>query len=304
MVATIDNARDPLLVFGKSLATISILFSSILLFSSHAKADAIDVVTVISQKEIIGPYHLRTSCLDIARFDEENRETSTAIPGESHGILLDSYGHKRQRFYDGEKRFNVQFLDWTPGLVAFLKNQVDECAVEAHSWVNKLNISSASAHFTLSPSTAKQLIDETYAIVVDTRRMQDEAEDRRKREQEGAAQQAAQGGQPPSNPLGDYMAHRPLPGLPDLQRSVFLNSQALICESPGALANPNIKITVHLGVCNVTDRRIKVSVFPPTSQDEYFQDYVSKMVSVGWRSEEASNGNINSGWVRIDDLTN
>ena len=104
--------------------------------------------------------------------------------------------------------------------------------------------------------------------------------------------------------LQDLAAHRRLPGLPDLKKPVFVIPQSLICESAAALANPNTQFLIWSGNCIVADRKIRVSVFPPRGSEEYLNAHVFKMVSIGFRSAEISNGNVFTGWVKINSLEN
>lgn len=104
--------------------------------------------------------------------------------------------------------------------------------------------------------------------------------------------------------LRDFSAGRPLEGLPNLKKPVFVSPQSLICKSAGALANPVVQILLSIGSCVILDHRIRVSVFPPTGPKEYVEGYMQQMVEVSWRPEEMSNGNMYSGWVHIDALRN
>lgn len=104
--------------------------------------------------------------------------------------------------------------------------------------------------------------------------------------------------------LRDLKAGRSLPGLPDLKKLVYVTPNSLICRSPGALANPGTAGLLITGACIVFDRRIRVTVYPPRDSEEYIQNHLFNMVAVGWRSGDISDGNVFTGWVRIDGLEN
>jgi hypothetical protein len=104
--------------------------------------------------------------------------------------------------------------------------------------------------------------------------------------------------------MRDLRANRPLPGLPNLNKSVFVIPQSIICESPGELANPNTQMLLKAGVCAVSDKKIKVTVLLPRDEEEYISDHVHNMVSIKIGSRTASVGNVFIGWVKIPSLKN
>ncbi len=104
--------------------------------------------------------------------------------------------------------------------------------------------------------------------------------------------------------LRDWQAKRPLPGMPNLRKPVFLVKGSLVCDSAGSLINPNKKELLFLGVCAPAPRDIRVSVIPPTDAQEYLRDHYHQIVSVVWHSDEMSNASTYKGWVLISGLRN
>lgn len=104
--------------------------------------------------------------------------------------------------------------------------------------------------------------------------------------------------------LQDFAAGKPLPGMPNLKKPVFLVAGAIVCESPGALANPNKDVLVTIGACALTESRHRVSVLPPRTQPQYLDSYVFKMVQVVWRSADISDATAHSGWTNILNVQN
>lgn len=112
---------------------------------------------------------------------------------------------------------------------------------------------------------------------------------------------------PPGNfnaALTDFNAGRPLPGLPKLDKPVYLAAEARLCDSPNAFANPNTAITVMTGACAIVPRKVQVMVYAPTDPEDYVRSHVFRMVLVGFRSGQVSDGNIYRGWVGISSLSN
>jgi hypothetical protein len=104
--------------------------------------------------------------------------------------------------------------------------------------------------------------------------------------------------------IEDLNAGRQLPGLPNLRVPVYLSRRSLICPSLNALGNPNIEMLLITRTCTTLDRQIRVSVLVPTDSQSYLNSHVFGSVRVAWRTEDMSNGNINSGWVNISALHN
>ena len=104
--------------------------------------------------------------------------------------------------------------------------------------------------------------------------------------------------------LKDLNAGRPLPGLPLLDRPVFVRADAIVCRSLGTLANPNAQLLLVAGACVLMPRDQRVRVVLPTSAREYIDGHSLAAVRIYWRSEQESVANTYDGWVRISELRN
>ena len=95
----------------------------------------------------------------------------------------------------------------------------------------------------------------------------------------------------------DWAARRPLPDLPDLSKPVYIIEGVFVCESPGALRNPNKDVLLVIGSCTMTQKRMRVSVFPPRTHEQYVDSHVFRMVRIAWRSLEQSDATVYTGWT-------
>jgi hypothetical protein len=102
----------------------------------------------------------------------------------------------------------------------------------------------------------------------------------------------------------DWSAHRGLPGLPSLQKPVFVIKGSPLCSSGGALLNPNRAAVIWTGACALATRDMRVSVLVPTDMRTYLEDHYSQIVEVSWRSANISDGNVYRGWTFIASLKN
>ena len=140
-----------------------------------------DEVAITSSTELIGPDGLRTSCFDIASFDNLNFWAKTS----GGGALYDGLGNKKQSFKPKEDGFHVPFLKWTPEIVEYLKKAVDSCVADRHSFGNLFKRMSGEERFgqTMSPSRVKKLFDDIYAIALVTKQNEEQqAENKKQRE--------------------------------------------------------------------------------------------------------------------------
>jgi hypothetical protein len=139
-------------------------------------SDANDTVRVTSDKKVNGPGGVITSCTGIARFDMiQNRR---GVAGGSSDVY-DGPKNKKQIFSADKKFFDVKYQDWTPEIVEFLKSTVDKCVAERHSLRN-LFLEKSDGYTELSPSSAKQLIDDIYAISLATKKFQEDQVEQQK----------------------------------------------------------------------------------------------------------------------------
>ena len=104
--------------------------------------------------------------------------------------------------------------------------------------------------------------------------------------------------------LRDFAAGKPLPNMPDLKKPVFLAEGVIVCESPGALANPNKDILIAIRACALIERRQRVSVVPPRTQQQYLDGYVFRVVRVVWRADDVSDATAHAGWTSISNAQN
>jgi len=137
-----------------------------------------DNVVITSADEMYGPGGLTTSCISIALLygDEHG-----SIGGEK--ILQRGYGSNSQIDLNREWG-GVRFSKWTPRTLEFLKTAVDECVSENSSIKNlgrafdKNNQGSLALN--MSPSGAKDMFNQIYLAIENTRKNQSQAtEDKR-----------------------------------------------------------------------------------------------------------------------------
>ena len=109
---------------------------------------------------------------------------------------------------------------------------------------------------------------------------------------------------PLDDALNDLRAGRSLPELPDLKRPVFVAEQSIVCSTPGTLANPNKDVLVAIGECMFVEKRVRVNVVLPKTQQGYIEGHISRAVEIVWRSAAQSDGTIYSGWTEAGNLKN
>lgn len=104
--------------------------------------------------------------------------------------------------------------------------------------------------------------------------------------------------------LSDFQQGKPLEGLPDLKKPVYIKPNILVCESSGALANPNVPILLNIGACVYTEVKMRINVRVPRDAQSYMQNYMYSMIQVTWQTGELSSPGVSSGWLYLDGLTN
>lgn len=104
--------------------------------------------------------------------------------------------------------------------------------------------------------------------------------------------------------IRDLLSGKPLPGLPNLKKPVFLAQNSFICTSKGALANPNKDILLSTKACVLTDKKMRVSVLSPRGQEDYVDSHVSRVIEITWRSPAMSDATAYSGWVSMKSIGN
>jgi hypothetical protein len=104
--------------------------------------------------------------------------------------------------------------------------------------------------------------------------------------------------------MQDLFAGKPIPGLPNLNKPVFLAPNSFVCSSRGALANPNKDILLKTRDCVLTEKKIRVSVVQPRTQDDYIEAHVARVIKVMWQSSAISDATVYSGWTPVAGITN
>jgi len=104
--------------------------------------------------------------------------------------------------------------------------------------------------------------------------------------------------------LKDLASHRSLPGLPSLDKPVFVVKGSTVCLSDDALINPNANLTIFAGACAVVGHDKRVSVISPTDSRAYITDHYWQIVAITFRSGAVSDANVYTAWVKISALRN
>jgi hypothetical protein len=126
-----------------------------------------------------------------------------------------------------------------------------------------------------------------------------QAQARKRSENEGRSRAAAM-----SAALADAKAGRPLPGLPRLDAPVYVQADAMVCESLGALANPNQAVSLLTKTCTLVTQKQRVQVSLPADFQQYIEMHAWGAVRVSWRSAQSSVANVYTGWVKVTELRN
>jgi hypothetical protein len=106
------------------------------------------------------------------------------------------------------------------------------------------------------------------------------------------------------NAVRDYMQGKPLPGLPDLKKPVYVKPGSWLCSTPGTLANPNKDVLVAMHACFVAPVAARVMVYPPSTDQRYVEAYVYQIIEVGVIPAQISNGRPQYGWTELSNLRN
>lgn len=115
---------------------------------------------------------------------------------------------------------------------------------------------------------------------------------------------------PASETTPDALARRfadglPLPGMPDLDRPVYVRAGSVICTSPGALRNPHPALTVMVGACAVIEAEgVRVMVYEPRDADSYVDAHFSQSVRVAIYPRRIAAADSIEGWVDLRSISN
>jgi hypothetical protein len=104
--------------------------------------------------------------------------------------------------------------------------------------------------------------------------------------------------------LSDFKQGKPISGLPDIKKPIYIMPKVLVCGSAGALANPNIQVLLLTEACIFTKVKMRVNVRIPRDAQQYIQNYVYSTIQVSWDAGEVSSRSVESGWVYLDGLAN
>jgi hypothetical protein len=102
----------------------------------------------------------------------------------------------------------------------------------------------------------------------------------------------------------DFAARVPLPGLPDLNKQVFLPKGTWICTYAVQLLDQEKQSLYDNKQCAPANRDLSVHVFAPASAVEYDFDRQHGVIAIAWRSLHDPEGPGLSGWTFIANLTN
>ena len=95
-----------------------------------------------------------------------------------------------------------------------------------------------------------------------------------------------------------------MPGLPDITKSVYLSPGSTVCDSLGAIANPNKDVLIQIGACAISSKRIRVNIKLPTAPEAYLSAHMQRSVEIVWKKEAQSDANIYTAWTAIRNLEN
>jgi hypothetical protein len=97
----------------------------------------------------------------------------------------------------------------------------------------------------------------------------------------------------------------PLPGLPNLNLPVYLKEGNIVCQSLGALRNPNTAILLTTGGCTfVKTGRIRILVHEPSNAREYVESYQFRGIRISSASAKMSSANVFHGWADLQSIEN
>jgi hypothetical protein len=103
--------------------------------------------------------------------------------------------------------------------------------------------------------------------------------------------------------VAKFNAGQPVPGLPDLRGPVFVEGNAVVCQSPGALRNPNRDITLTTGACrSLNGARVRVFVHEPRTAQSYIEAYTFRSIYISGAPRSMSSADWLGGWVNLNDL--
>jgi hypothetical protein len=71
-----------------------------------------------------------------------------------------------------------------------------------------------------------------------------------------------------------------------MRKPVFVTSRSLIRNTPGALSNPNKDVLIVEKACIVVRYPMRVSLLPPTDQQQYVDDHYWQMIAITWHLED------------------
>jgi hypothetical protein len=104
--------------------------------------------------------------------------------------------------------------------------------------------------------------------------------------------------------MEDLKSRRPLPGLPDLNKPVYIRGKALLCSKMAGLRNPNVMALLMTRTCSIVEGPIRVMVLPPADDEAYLEQHIYKLIRVQLQAQAISDGGRYVGWIDMDALSN
>ena len=139
-----------------------------------------DSVVITSTDALVGPGGLKTSCHGIAWFYQGQH----SIGGNK--LLGDGRDGKRSLIDPNEEWAGVRFIEWTPDTLNYLNSSVDECVSENSSIKNLARAfdkkSQGSVALNMSPSGAKDMFNQIFLMVENTKKSQLQATENQRKQ--------------------------------------------------------------------------------------------------------------------------
>lgn len=104
--------------------------------------------------------------------------------------------------------------------------------------------------------------------------------------------------------MDDLRAKKPLPGLPNLNKPVFIRDKAFVCSKMGSMRNPNMVALLYSKACAIVEGPVRVRVVLPTTDKGYVDGHVFKLVQVLLPQHGSSDATPYLAWIDIEALSN
>lgn len=159
-----------------TVSTLCILLASCV-HGGGAGGGGKDSVVITSTDELFGPGGMKTSCFDIAWF----YQGQNSIGGDR---LLGNSGRSSNSIDLNQEWSGVRFADWTSSTLNFLNSSIDECVAENSPLKNLSRAFDKNNKIPLnmSPSQAKDMFNQIYALIQSTKKAQMQAMENRNKQ--------------------------------------------------------------------------------------------------------------------------